>query len=575
MSLEPRKPLRILMVTTEDPGRQIGGLGEFVRELTQALRHLGHQVKILLLDYTDPSCETEGPPPSGFIDFHVACRPVFPTFTPEGEVLEAGFSLLSRMIPVFQEFCPDIIHCNDRQTYMPFHCMPNVVFSLHLSMPDLSGMALLDDQWMQELKIDRCAAEHATLTLVYSAFSRKRLQNAISPNARAVIMPLGAVPCEAGVLKTKPRSIPRVISFFGRLDSKQKGLDAYLQGVSGFCNRWPDHSEELQFRVYGFGPPPPEDAYPRVSFMGFVHGSAREKAYQEADVVIMPSRYEPFGLVGLEALMHGCLLMAPPGLGMDEYFEPGKNGIAIASTAESVATTLYYVLSNWSALRPLILQGIEDTQKWSWQRAGSEHLRMYKAVLNGLAPNLHLSAQAGLPSLPPQHPTRTELAELLRQLLPWVDNDIPALIWGADWAGDELLDSYPEYTLQVSAEAACLETLQVYHPDVFQIIILGWLEYATDIHTALNQIATSGARTIILGLLRGPRLTGQRWQIESTEEVLTGLPGFTLHHSITLQNMEILILVALQKQHPCTPDFGQTIKKEEALHEVLRIPVRT
>lgn len=94
-----------------------------------------------------------------------------------------------------------------------------------------------------------------------------------------------------------PAGKPRVIGAIGRLHT-QKGFDvliAAFQNIKG---------HDLRLKVFGTGPE--EDALKaaakndsRIEFCG--HAESPEQAMAKVDLVAMPSRWEAFGLVALEA----------------------------------------------------------------------------------------------------------------------------------------------------------------------------------------------------------------------------------------------------------------------------------
>lgn len=57
--------------------------------------------------------------------------------------------------------------------------------------------------------------------------------------------------------------------------------------------------------------------------------------YQVADVVVVPSRYEVYGLVVAEALASGCPVIASDVGGIRELIEPGQNGVLVPVHWES------------------------------------------------------------------------------------------------------------------------------------------------------------------------------------------------------------------------------------------------
>jgi glycosyltransferase involved in cell wall biosynthesis len=67
------------------------------------------------------------------------------------------------------------------------------------------------------------------------------------------------------------------------------------------------------------------------------------RAYAETDVVVMPSTLESFGIVGLEALMCNCALVAREGLGMDSYM---PKSLATSNTTEGIIAVLKYYIDN-------------------------------------------------------------------------------------------------------------------------------------------------------------------------------------------------------------------------------------
>jgi len=64
-----------------------------------------------------------------------------------------------------------------------------------------------------------------------------------------------------------------------------------------------------------------------------------ERWYAAADVVVLPSRYEPFGNVHLEALAAGLPVVASSCAGGAEVIDEGVNGAVVRPTDASAITT--------------------------------------------------------------------------------------------------------------------------------------------------------------------------------------------------------------------------------------------
>src|SRR5207253_547919 len=79
----------------------------------------------------------------------------------------------------------------------------------------------------------------------------------------------------------------------------------------------------------------------RVRFAGAVSEEALYQAYADAEVVCMPSRYESFGLVLVEAMVFGKPVVGCAVGGMCEIVEPGRNGfLAVPGDAASLIDCL-------------------------------------------------------------------------------------------------------------------------------------------------------------------------------------------------------------------------------------------
>jgi D-inositol-3-phosphate glycosyltransferase len=99
----------------------------------------------------------------------------------------------------------------------------------------------------------------------------------------------------------RARSKPRVIGAIGRLD-RQKSFDILIQAFR-LCKE-----RDLRLRIFGEGPEKPAlkklaEGDDRIEFCG--HENEPIEIYSKIDVVAMPSRWEAFGLVALEARAAG------------------------------------------------------------------------------------------------------------------------------------------------------------------------------------------------------------------------------------------------------------------------------
>jgi glycosyltransferase involved in cell wall biosynthesis len=130
------------------------------------------------------------------------------------------------------------------------------------------------------------------------------------------------------------------VVFLGRL-SHQKGLDRFLDVARRLRQRIGD----AEFHVYGGGyyPVPPGPA----TFHGALSWEQRSEAFRDASVLIAPSRAEPFGMVILEAMLHGVPVIYPRDSGAAEVLAAGVQANAedvasMADDAQKLLTDLFY-----------------------------------------------------------------------------------------------------------------------------------------------------------------------------------------------------------------------------------------
>lgn len=143
------------------------------------------------------------------------------------------------------------------------------------------------------------------------------------------------------------RTEPGRILVPGRL-VREKGVFVFLDAMVRL--------KDLEWRVSMPGQGPEADALrlwadrkgigDRVELPGEVGADAMEVEYSRADFVVFPVlRYEPFGLIGTEAMAHGKPVVAFGGGGVEEWLRPGESGLRVEQrTPEALAAGIRQVL---------------------------------------------------------------------------------------------------------------------------------------------------------------------------------------------------------------------------------------
>jgi glycosyltransferase involved in cell wall biosynthesis len=186
-------------------------------------------------------------------------------------------------------------------------------------------------------------------------------------------------------LSAQPTAVPaaeRVVLSLGRIHPK-KGLDRLVHAWSKVEAAFPGwrlkivgppeagHDDKLRALVMALG-------LTRVSIEGPIYGDARDTAYQEADLFVLPTLNENFGLTVAEALAAGTPAISTKGAPWSGLDSEGC-GWWIDHGVEPLAAALAHVL----ALPRAALKAIGDKgREWmvrdfSWDRVAHDMLGVY------------------------------------------------------------------------------------------------------------------------------------------------------------------------------------------------------
>jgi granule-bound starch synthase len=184
--------------------------------------------------------------------------------------------------------------------------------------------------------------------------------------------------------------------FMGRLDA-QKGVDVLFEAVDAVLKGGLD----AQFVFMGSGIEELEEVatelegkYPRAfkAVLSF-KGQEKYKTYAAADFALMPSRYEPCGLVQMEGMRFGVLPIVAPTGGLADTVTDLKTGLVmereldmdailpadVEMIASSIrrAATLY---GDGAALRRTQVAAMAAAKEYSWTKATKQYVDHFLAL---------------------------------------------------------------------------------------------------------------------------------------------------------------------------------------------------
>jgi glycosyltransferase involved in cell wall biosynthesis len=104
--------------------------------------------------------------------------------------------------------------------------------------------------------------------------------------------------------------------------------------------------------------------------------------YQSADLVVMPSVSEPFGLVPLEALQHGTpsLISKQSGVGEVMSHVLRVDFWDVDEMANKILAAMRYPVMR----RQLVQEGKQQLQQLSWREAATKVYDLYRSLVQYL-----------------------------------------------------------------------------------------------------------------------------------------------------------------------------------------------
>ncbi|NMB40859.1 MAG: glycogen synthase [Firmicutes bacterium] len=191
----------------------------------------------------------------------------------------------------------------------------------------------------------------------------------------------------------------------GRLDTEQKGIDSLLEAFEMIMNKKVPGSEQIRdkmrFVLLGSGDQFLENEAKRLeqqfpknmkSIIAYLGREATREYYGSADFCLIPSNFEPFGLVQLEAMCMGCIPIGSRVGGINDTIldlhdfpeectgrlVPPRNPTALARAMVEMAQ-MSLQDNKTQELNKMRLRGREHVIKnFNWDKAAERYIQVYK-----------------------------------------------------------------------------------------------------------------------------------------------------------------------------------------------------
>jgi D-inositol-3-phosphate glycosyltransferase len=227
-----------------------------------------------------------------------------------------------------------------------------------------------------------------------------------APSSRIRIVPPGVdlsrfSPIEQSYAKSVigiPRK-HRMILFAGRIE-RLKGIDTLFRAVAILKQRRPDW-DWSNICVSVIGGDPSEEGQRENEEMGRLHDLRDELGLQDliaflgardqdalhfyfsaAELLVMPSHYESFGMVALEAMACGTPVIASDVGGLTTLVQDGKNGYRVkVNDAEAMARAIEKLMDNEALRRRMGHRASCYAEDYSWPKVVDKLIDVYHELL--------------------------------------------------------------------------------------------------------------------------------------------------------------------------------------------------
>lgn len=385
---------RVLMLAWEYPPRIIGGLSRVVWALSRELANQGHDVHVVTADHPGTAeHELDGPVKVHRVKTQTDTTPDFVTW-----VSRLNIGLLQYAIKLHLEKPFDIVHAHDWMVTDAAWVMKTgfgipLVSTIHATEAGRMGGIHSDMQRYVNQMEWRLTFE-SWKVIVNSKHMHGELKNLFNvPEDKIAIVPNGTDPSHFD-FEFDPRPLrvnyaadyQRIVLYVGRLVN-EKGVQIMLQAAPMVLSHFPGTQflvvgtgyfmDELRGQAHALG------VDHNVRFLGYVSDEELLRLYKIADIVCIPSLYEPFGIVALEGMAANVPVVVSDTGGLRDFVEHGETGITTyTGNAQSLAWGLLEVLRNPDLADHLRKTAYEKVHSvYNWKSIAQATHEVYQSVL--------------------------------------------------------------------------------------------------------------------------------------------------------------------------------------------------
>ena len=378
---------RVLLLSWEYPPVIEGGLARHVRKLAEALVRQGVEVDVLTRGLAGRQQDIRpGTTWPGGVSVHRVREPGWPRelhrFVAWVEQMNDDMCTAGEALAAEHRY--DLVHGHDWLV-----AQASATLAGQLGVPYVTTIHATEhgrhQGWVHNPPqshihgVERWMAARADAVVVCSHYMRGHVADIFDIDERRIaVVPNGIDPRElrpVGNLNAlrgefaSPQE--RLVLFVGRL-VYEKGFQLALDALPGVLRQVPNvrflvagsgtHEAELKAQAQRLG------LSERGSFLGWIGDDALHSLYRIADLCVVPSIYEPFGLVALEAMASGCPCIVADTGGLREVVPVGERvGLRFnGGDAEHLGVMIERLLVDDELRERLVTEASEYVLRFDW-----------------------------------------------------------------------------------------------------------------------------------------------------------------------------------------------------------------
>ncbi|OBK76572.1 glycosyltransferase family 4 protein [Mycobacterium sp. 1164985.4] len=392
--------MKILMVSWEYPPVVVGGLGRHVHHLATALAEAGHEIVVLSRrpSNTDPSTHPTTDEIADGVrivaaahdphEFDFGSDMMAWTLAMGHSMVRTGLTLKSQRGHPWR---PDVVHAHD---WLVAH--PAIALAEFFDVPLVSTIHATEagrhSGWVsgrisrQVHAVESWLVHESDSLITCSASMRDEVGELFGPGLAESYVIRNGIDCSRWPFaQRRPQTGPAQLLYLGRLEY-EKGIHDAIAALPRVRRTHPGttltvagEGTQLDWLVEQARK---HKVLKATSFVGHLDHDALVDLLHTADAAVLPSHYEPFGIVALEAAATGIPLVTSNVGGLGEAVLNGQTGVSYPPRdVAALAAAVRSVLDDPHAAQQRAIAARERlTSEFEWHAIADETAQVYLAA---------------------------------------------------------------------------------------------------------------------------------------------------------------------------------------------------